>query len=84
MNGGRIGRAGFAAFVFLSGQAWGLTIAVAPDGSDAGDGSPKAPLATMEGARARVRTLRAEAGAPVAVDVVFAEGAYPLDRKSVV
>jgi parallel beta helix pectate lyase-like protein len=46
---------------------WGAEIYVSPTGSDDAAGTASAPLATLEGARQRVRALRLRAPAPVTV-----------------
>jgi len=62
-------------FVATNGNdAWsGRLAAPAPDGADG-------PLATLAGARDRVRRLRAEKQVTLPVDVFFREGRYPLER----
>ena len=57
-----------------------VTVYVAPGGNDAGPGSDKQPLATLEGARGRVRQMRKEGLLREPACVVFAEGAYRLER----
>ncbi|MDR2849963.1 MAG: hypothetical protein LBW77_05420, partial [Verrucomicrobiota bacterium] len=66
-----------AAALAAAGQAWAVTLHVAPDGDDAADGSRRRPLATLAGARDRVRQARA-ADAEGPVEVLFADGAYAL------
>lgn len=51
---------------------------VAPDGDDAAEGSRSRPLATLRGARDRVRQIIAAGQADGAVTVLFADGEYPL------
>ena len=52
----------------------GVTLYVAPNGSDTAEGTAGAPLATMDGARKKVLELKA-AGTTVR-EVIFAEGDY--------
>lgn len=52
---------------------------VSPAGSDRSAGTPAAPLASMDGARLRLRELRA-AGAPGPFVVQLAAGVYPMRR----
>jgi hypothetical protein len=52
------------------------TIYVSQHGSDANPGSPKEPLASLDGARQKVRELASQAP----VEVVFAAGAYWFER----
>lgn len=51
-----------------------ITLFVSPDGSDGADGSSEAPLATLAGAKAKVRELLQDAEKPITV--VFREGDY--------
>jgi len=62
----------------VAGQACAVTLYVAPDGKDAGAGDRKQPLATLQGARDRVRQMRARGVANAPVKVVFADGEYAL------
>jgi hypothetical protein len=54
------------------------TIYVAPGGKDAAAGTQAAPLATLAGARDRVRQLKQEGAAGKPISVVFADGTYEL------
>ncbi len=61
------------------GAAGAATVSVAPDGKDGAAGTKKEPLASLDGARERVRQLRREKpGEPVVVE--FADGEYALAR----
>ena len=54
-------------------------IYVAPNGDDANPGTPDKPLATLEGARIKVRQFKAaNPGKPVIVE--FATGTYRFDK----
>lgn len=53
-------------------------IQVAPDGRDDADGSRQHPLASLAGARDRVRQLRSSGQVSGPVRIVFAAGRYPL------
>lgn len=54
-----------------------VTLYVAPDGKDGGPGTRGAPLASLAGARDRVRQVKREKpGEPIAV--LFSAGAYPM------
>ncbi|MCK5803587.1 MAG: right-handed parallel beta-helix repeat-containing protein [Lentisphaeria bacterium] len=52
----------------------GSALYVAPGGNDANPGTRRAPLATLAGARDRVRTLKAAATGPIVVE--FSAGVY--------
>ena len=66
---------------FSAGEARAAaTVSVAPHGSDAAAGTQKQPLATLEGARNRVRQMRAEGALRGPVTVEFADGEYALGR----
>lgn len=55
----------------------GVAFYVAPGGDDAADGTKDAPLATLAGARDRVRLLKAQSGLPAGgVGVYFRGGTY--------
>ncbi len=82
---------GLAAMVLLAATAAGaetVTLHVAPGGKDAwsgraarpADDGSDGPLASMEGARDAIRTLRKKGKLPGPVRVVFAAGRYELDR----
>jgi len=80
----------FALFLLLPGaRASAATLYVAPNGDDRWSGrarTPNAdrtdgPLASLKGARAAVRRLKAVQRAPVPVHVVFAGGTYTLDAE---
>jgi hypothetical protein len=59
----------------------GLTLALAPGGNDAHDGSPERPFATLEGARDAIRSLKMRGPLPAGgVVVAIADGTYPLGR----
>ena len=54
-------------------------IFVAPNGDDANPGTPDKPLATLEGARLKVRQFKAaNPGKPIIVE--FASGTYRFDK----
>ena len=55
------------------------TIYVSPNGSDSADGAESRPLATLKGARDRIRALANE-GLNAPVDVIFASGRYYFDN----
>lgn len=52
----------------------GMTVHVAPMGSDSDSGTAGRPLATLEGARDRVRALKAERGLPLGGIMVLVHG----------
>jgi len=54
----------------------GPTLYVAPGGDDAAAGSIDAPLATLEGARDRIRLLKSDSGLPEGMTVLLREGEY--------
>ena len=54
----------------------GPALYVAPGGDDAAAGTIDAPLATLEGARDRIRQLKAGAGLPEGMTVFLREGQY--------
>ncbi|MFC4137765.1 MULTISPECIES: Ig-like domain-containing protein [unclassified Microbacterium] len=54
----------------------GPALYVAPGGDDAASGTIDAPLATLEGARDRIRQLKAGAGLPDGMTVFLREGEY--------
>jgi hypothetical protein len=66
---------GGCAAAFAAGQVWAATLHVAPGGDDAADGSRERPLATLDGARERVKQIRRE---NEHVAVLFADGEYRL------
>jgi hypothetical protein len=66
--------------VLSAGEARAVTLHVAPGGSDAAAGTSGQPLATLEGARDRVRQLRKAGALREAVTVAFADGEYALDK----
>ncbi len=79
----RVGGAVLFAFCTLSSLS-AATLYVSPDGDDAADGSWRHPLASLEGARDRVRGLRkTDAGNREAVTVLFADGEYRLGHPAV-
>lgn len=61
----------------LSSQA--KTFYVSPSGNDGEPGTPDQPLATLAGAKAKVRSVKAE-GAEGPISVVFAAGKYKIDN----
>ena len=62
------------------GGAGAVTVSVAPGGDDAAAGTSRQPLATLEGARDRVRQMRKEGVVREPVTVEFADGEYRLVR----
>ncbi len=59
------------------GDVTGMIIYVAPDGNDAAAGTEDAPLATLKGARDKVREIKAESGLPQnGITVYFRGGEY--------
>jgi hypothetical protein len=64
---------------FVCYQAGAVTLYVAPGGADDAAGTEKQPLATLDGARQRVRKIRQEKPDEPA-KVVFADGEYALPR----
>ena len=68
------------AMVLSTGEAWAVTVYVAPGGNDAAAGTSRQPLATFEGARDRVRKMRKEGALREAVTVEFADGEYGLAK----
>lgn len=69
-----------SAILLMSSSAFAqTTVYVAPSGDDSNPGTRKAPLATMGGARDRVRVVKGETpGEPI--DVAFASGTYPFSE----
>ncbi len=77
-----------AAFLLIgfSGSGQAATLHVAPDGNDTWSGQlprPNAahtdgPLASLQGAHDRIRQMKVEGPLPEAVDVVVADGQYPM------
>ncbi len=63
--------------VMLAVAAQGATLYVSPQGNDAAVGSEEKPLASLDGARRRVRRLRMQ-GVKEEITVLFADGVYPL------
>ena len=58
-------------------QLTGMVIYVAPDGSDFNDGTKTAPLGSMQGARDKIRQLKASSSVPAeGITVVFRGGSY--------
>lgn len=56
-----------------------VTFYIAPDGNDADDGTGELPLATLAGARDRIRALKAASGMPVNGFVVYLKnGSYAI------
>ena len=64
--------------VLAASQGGAITLFVAPEGKDAGAGDRGQPLATLQGARDRVRQMRAQGGVKEPVTVVFSDGEYAL------
>ncbi|MDR0905305.1 MAG: right-handed parallel beta-helix repeat-containing protein [Oscillospiraceae bacterium] len=54
--------------------AFGVTLYVAPNGSDAADGTENAPLATLAAARDKIRALKLNAGIPDGGIAVYIRG----------
>ena len=63
--------------VMLAVTAQGATLYVSPKGDDAAIGSEEKPLASLDGARRRVRQLRVR-GVKEEITVLFEDGVYPL------
>jgi len=59
-------------------QPQGPTLYVAPGGKDTAAGTQAAPLASLAGARDRIRQLKQEGAAGKPISVVFADGTYEL------
>ncbi|MEN6496176.1 MAG: hypothetical protein ABFD16_17990, partial [Thermoguttaceae bacterium] len=58
-----------------------LTLHLAPSGDDKGSGEANSPLATLEGARDAVRTLKSRGGLPAGgVRIVLHGGTYRLEK----
>ena len=65
-------------------RANALTLNVSPGGSDAGQGTPSRPFATIERARDEIRRLKAAGGLPQGgISVQIAAGRYCLDHSLV-
>lgn len=64
--------------VNLSGNPEGDRLFVSPSGDDAADGSESAPLASMSGARDRIRAMKDEGLPATPVTVYFADGIYEI------
>lgn len=67
------------AVVMLAVVAQGATLYVSPRGDDTADGSAEKPLASLDGARRRVRQLRID-GVKEEIIVLFQDGVYPLTK----
>ncbi len=65
--------------VMLAVAAQGVTLIVSPQGDDTADGTTEKPLASLDGARQRVRQLRAN-GVKEEIIVLFQDGVYPLTK----
>ncbi len=68
-------------FLFLLPLASGANVVqlhVSAQGDDAASGAADAPLASLAGARDRLRALRRTTGLPAGAVVTFAEGTYPV------
>ena len=76
----RIRTIGIVIFAMLGMEAGAVSLYVSPKGNDSADGSKRAPLASMEGAVSRLRTLRAEGKLNAPVTVFFAGGEYAVER----
>ncbi|MBR4901137.1 MAG: right-handed parallel beta-helix repeat-containing protein [Victivallales bacterium] len=63
--------------VFIAVSLQGATLYVSPKGNDASDGSSEKPLASLDGARQRVRQLRVQ-GVKEEITVLFEAGVYSL------
>jgi hypothetical protein len=61
-------------------QPQGPTLYVSPGGKDTAAGTQAAPLATLAGARDRVRQLKQEGAAGKPISVVFADGTYEMSE----
>jgi hypothetical protein len=60
-------------------SAAGAVYYIAPDGSDAGSGDKSAPLATLAGAKYKIRALKASSGLPDGGVMVYVrDGIYPV------
>ena len=70
-------------WVLAAGQVCAGTLYVAPDGKDAAAGDRGQPLATLPGARDRIRQMRSQGGLKEPVTVLFAEGEYALTEPAV-
>lgn len=56
-------------------------IIVSPDGNDANDGTETSPIATLEGAKNKLRSLKDKLPENTTVTVWFKEGKYIIDEK---
>lgn len=72
--------AGTALCINVSAEEELVTLYVSPNGDDANDGSIDSPLATMQGARDKVRQIKAEKGGVPegGICVYFREGTYSI------
>ena len=62
-----------------SGDNAGAYLYVSPNGNDASNGAENSPLATLAGARNRIREIKATAGLPAGgITVYFRGGVYPV------
>ncbi len=60
-------------------EAAGMYFYVSPDGNDGDTGTKKQPLATLAGARNKIREIKASTGLPAGgIVVYFREGTYPV------
>ena len=71
--------AGVMLAVLAAAPATGATLHVSPAGDDGWEGSRARPLATLQGARDRIRQDRARGARKEACEVLFADGEYVLD-----
>lgn len=68
-------------FLALAHPVFAAELHVAPDGSDANPGTAAQPLATLEGARDAIRSLKKAGPLQKPVVVRFQGGSYPLSRE---
>lgn len=74
----------FLSFPFAFAENTGkITYYVAVDGNDHGKGTTEEPLATLEGARQKVRETLAKYPDGINIDVIFKSGEYRFSQKSV-
>lgn len=68
-----------AGLMFAAAFASATTLYVSPKGDDGWEGSRARPLATLQGARDRIRQCRVQGAREEAYEVLFADGEYALD-----